>query len=99
MDPGEIGSPTTLSPGRTAGGIPLKLRLSRAEMVALVRISRARRTTVPALVEDLILYALSRTTVPPPAESSPSRRHTTYDEATEGYRPDTGVREADASAS
>jgi hypothetical protein len=89
VDPEEdTETPATLQPGRTAGGVPLRLHLSRAEMVALVRISRARGTTVTALVEDLILYALSRATVPPPAESSPSRRHTTYDEATRGYRSD-----------
>lgn len=94
MNPEDTETPSTLQPGRTAGGIPLKLHLSRAEMVALVRISKGRGTTVAALVEDLTLYALSRATVPPAADSTPHRRHTTYEEATRGYRSDTVVPEA-----
>lgn len=91
MNPEDPETPSTLQPGRTAGGIPLKLHFSRAEMIALVRISKVRGLSVSALVEDLVLYALSRATVPPAAESTPHRRHTTYDEATKGYRSDAGL--------
>lgn len=92
-------TPSTLQPGRTAGGMPLKLHFSRAEMIALVRISKVRGIDVSALVEDLVLYALSRATVPPAAESAPHRRHTTYDEATSGYRSDAVLPETEPRAS
>ena len=94
MNPEDPETPSTLQPGRRAGGIPLKLHLSRAEMIALVRISKVRGTSVSALVEDLILYALSRATVPPAAESASHRHHTTYDEATRGYRSDAALPKA-----
>jgi hypothetical protein len=53
-----------------------------------VRIARARETTAAALVEQLVLHALSRTEVPPPAEAQPARKHTTYEQAVAGFRAD-----------
>lgn len=75
-------------PGRAPAGIPLTIRLGEREFAALVRISRHRETTAAALVEQLVLHALSRTEVPPPAESHPARKHTTYEQATAGFRAD-----------
>src|SRR5690349_8230727 len=79
-------------PGRAPAGIPLTIRLGEREFAALVRIARHRETTAAELVEQLVLHALSRADVPPPAESHPARKHTTYEEATAGFRADHGVR-------
>jgi len=81
-------------PGRAPAGMPLTIRLGEREYAALVRIARARETTAAVLVEQLVLHALARTDVPPPADSHPARRHTTYEEATAGFRPDAPVRTA-----
>ncbi|ERK70643.1 MULTISPECIES: hypothetical protein [Leifsonia] len=75
-------------PGRAPAGIPLTFRLGEREYAALVRIARHRDTTAAGLVEQLVLHALSKTDVPPPAESHPARKHTTYEEATAGFRQD-----------
>ena len=75
-------------PGRAPAGMPLTIRLGEREYAALVRIARSRETTAAALVEQLVLHALSKADVPPPAESHPARRHTTYEEATAGFRRD-----------
>jgi hypothetical protein len=80
--------PTALGPGSTPGGIPLKLHLAEPEYAALVRIALHRNTTASQLVETLVLRALERAQVPAPAESSPKRPHTTYDDATRGYTRD-----------
>ena len=79
-------------PGRAPAGMPLTIRLGEREYAALVRIARSRETTAASLVEQLVLHALSKAEVPPPAESHPSRRHTTYEEATAGFRPDEPAR-------
>ena len=79
---------TTLGPGHAAGGIPLRLHLGEAQYAALVRIARHRKTTAARLVEELVLAALEHTEVPPPVISYPKRPHTTYEEATSGFRPD-----------
>ena len=81
-------------PGRAPAGMPLTIRLGEREYAALVRIARSRETTAAALVEQLVLHALSKTDVPPPAESHPARRHTTYEEATAGFRRDEPARTA-----
>jgi hypothetical protein len=83
--------PTALGPGTTPGGIPLKLHLPESEYAALVRIALHRRTTASALVELLVLRALEHADVPPAAESTPKRPHTTYDDATRGYTRDGGT--------
>ena len=75
-------------PGRAPAGMPLTIRLGEREYAALVRIARSRETTAAALVEQLVLHALSKADVPPPADSHPARRHTTYEEATAGFRRD-----------
>ncbi|MFP3467012.1 hypothetical protein [Leifsonia sp. SIMBA_070] len=75
-------------PGRAPAGMPLTIRLGEREYAALVRIARSRETTAATLVEQLVLHALAKTDVPPPADSHPARRHTTYEEATAGFRPD-----------
>ena len=80
-------------PGRAPAGMPLTIRLREREFAALVRIARSRETTAATLVERLVLHALSKTDVPPPADSHPARRHTTYDEATAGFRRDEPARE------
>ncbi|CAM5519828.1 hypothetical protein [Leifsonia shinshuensis] len=80
--------PTVLGPGAVPGGIPLKLHLNEPEYAALVRIALHRHTTASHLVETLVLRALEHTEVPPPADSSPKRSHTTYDEATRGFTRD-----------
>ena len=79
---------TTLGPGHALGGIPLRVQLTEPEYAALVRIARHRNTTAAHLVEQLVLGALEHTDVPPPALSYPKRPHTTYEQATSGYRPD-----------
>lgn len=79
-------------PGRAPAGIPLTIRLGEREFAALVRIARHRETTAAELVEQLVLHALGRADVPPPAESHPARKHTTYEEATAGFRADHGVK-------
>lgn len=90
----EVAEPASAhGPGRAPAGIPLTIRLGEREFAALVRIARHRETTAAALVEQLVLHALSRTSVPPPAESHPARKHTTYEQATAGFRPD-GVAQA-----
>lgn len=76
-------------PGRAPYGVPLTVRLGEREYAALVRIARHRDTTAAALVEQLVLHALGKTDVPPAAESHPARKHTTYEEATAGFRADT----------
>jgi hypothetical protein len=73
-------------PGRAPAGIPLTIRMGEREFAALVRIARHRDTTASALVEQLVLHALTKADVPPPAESHPARKHTTYEEATAGFR-------------
>ncbi|WP_158863082.1 hypothetical protein [Leifsonia sp. AG29] len=88
MSQDDVVGASTLAPGHTPGGIPLKIHLGEREYVALVRIAQHRRTTAARLVEQLVLHALQRTDVPPPAESGPKRPHTSYEEATRGYRPD-----------
>lgn len=88
MSDAEITAATTLGPGHVPGGIPLKVHLGEPEYAALVRIAQHRNTTAAQLVEQLVLHALSRTPVPPPADSQPKRKHTTYEEATRGYRAD-----------
>ena len=75
-------------PGRAPAGMPLTIRLGEREYAALVRIARSRETTAAALIEQLVLHALSKTEVPPPADSHPARRHTTYEEATAGFSRD-----------
>ena len=75
-------------PGRAPSGIPLTIRLGEREYASLVRIARHRDTSAAALVEQLVLHALTRADVPPPAESHPARKHTTYEEATAGFRRD-----------
>jgi hypothetical protein len=80
--------PTALGPGTTPGGIPLKLHLAEPEYAALVRIALHRHTTASALVEELVIRALQHAEVPPAADSTPKRPHTTYDEATRGYTSD-----------
>ncbi|MFF2052612.1 hypothetical protein ACFVU2_13505 [Leifsonia sp. NPDC058194] len=84
----DVTAPTTLGPGHVPGGIPLKIHLGEIEYAALVRIAQNRHATAAQLVEQLVLHALSTTPVPPPAESQPKRKHTTYEEATRGYRAD-----------
>ncbi|GIT81182.1 hypothetical protein LLS1_28510 [Leifsonia sp. LS1] len=88
MSDADITAATTLGPGHSPGGIPLKVHLGEAEYAALVRIAQHRHATAAQLVEQLVLHALTRTAVPPPADSQPKRKHTTYEEATSGYRPD-----------
>ncbi|AGW42600.1 hypothetical protein O159_27020 [Leifsonia xyli subsp. cynodontis DSM 46306] len=86
----EIAEPASAyGPGRAPAGIPLTLRLGEREFASLVRIARARETTAAALVEQLVLHALSRTDVPPAVDSRPARRHTTYDQAVAAFRSDT----------
>lgn len=80
--------PTALGPGTTPGGIPLKLHLAEPEYAALVRIALHRHTTASALVESLVLRALEHAEVPQPAESTPKRPHTTYDDATRDFTAD-----------
>ncbi|WP_374009043.1 hypothetical protein [Leifsonia sp. LS-T14] len=85
----EIAEPASVhGPGRAPAGMPLTIRLGEREYAALVRIARSRETTAAALVEQLVLHALSKTEVPPPADSHPARRHTTYEEATAGFSRD-----------
>jgi hypothetical protein len=94
---GEAAQPASAhGPGRAPSGIPLTVRLGEREYAALVRIARHRDTTAAALVEQLVLHALSKADVPPPAESHPARKHTTYEEATAGFRPDPPLRMAPA---
>ncbi|WP_431220850.1 hypothetical protein [Leifsonia xyli] len=88
MSEADITAATVLGPGRTPGGMPLKIRLPEGEYAALLRIAQARHTSAPELVEALVLRALEHAEVPPPAESSTRRPHTTYEAATHGYRPD-----------
>lgn len=91
----ELTEPASVhGPGRAPAGMPLTIRLGEREYAALVRIARARETTAAALIEQLVLHALAKTEVPPPADSHPARRHTTYEEATAGFRRDTAVRTA-----
>jgi hypothetical protein len=91
----EVTEPASVhGPGRAPAGMPLTIRLGEREYAALVRIARSRDTTAAALVEQLVLHALSKTDVPPPADSHPARRHTTYEEATAGFRRDEPVRSA-----
>lgn len=78
-------------PGRAPAGIPLTVRFGEQEYAALVRIARHRDTSAATLVEQLVLHALSKTAVPPAADSSPARNHTTYEEATSGFRRDAPV--------
>jgi hypothetical protein len=85
----ELREPASVQgPGRAPAGMPLTIRLGEREYAALVRIARSRETTAAALVEQLVLHALSKADVPPPADSHPARRHTTYEEATAGFRRD-----------
>jgi hypothetical protein len=80
----DVAEPASVhGPGRAPAGIPLTIRLGEREFAALVRIARHRETTAAELVEQLVL--------PPPAESHPARKHTTYEEATAGFRADHGV--------
>ena len=79
---------TTLGPGHAPGGIPLRIHLGEPEYAALVRIARRRNTTAARLVEQLVLNALEHADVPPPAISYPKRPHTSYEQATSGYKPD-----------
>lgn len=88
MSEADITGPTMLGPGHVPGGIPLKIHLSESEYAALIRIAQHRNATAAHLVEQLVLNALSHTPVPPPADSQPKRKHTTYEEATSGYRSD-----------
>ncbi|WP_348788232.1 hypothetical protein [Leifsonia sp. NPDC080035] len=88
MSESEITGATTLGPGHVPGGIPLKIRLSEADLSALARIAKRKDTTAAALVEQLVLGALAHAEVPAAAESTPKRRHTTYEQATSGYRAD-----------
>lgn len=88
MGQGENIGATTLGPGHAAGGMPLRLHLGEAEYAALVRIARRRNSTAAHLVEELVLAALEHAEVPPPALSYPKRPHTTYEEATSGFRAD-----------
>lgn len=88
MSESEITGASTLGPGHVPGGIPLKIRISEAEYTALVCIAKRKDMTAAALVEQLVLNALARTEVPAAAESTPKRRHTTYEQATSGYRAD-----------
>jgi len=91
----ELTEPASVhGPGRAPAGMPLTIRLGEREYAALVRIARARETTAAALIEQLVLHALAKTEVPPPADSHPARRHTTYEEATAGFRRDAAVRTA-----
>ena len=87
MSESEISGASTLGPGHIPGGIPLKIRISEAEYTALVCIAKHKDTTPATLVEQLVLNALAHTEVPA-AESTPKRRHTTYEQATSGYRAD-----------
>ncbi|WP_426623415.1 hypothetical protein ACPPVW_12350 [Leifsonia sp. McL0607] len=80
--------PTALGPGTTPGGIPLRLHLAEPEYAALVRNTLGRHTTASALVELLVLRALEHADVPQPADTTPKRRHTTYDDATSGFTRD-----------
>ncbi|MGO4534710.1 hypothetical protein [Leifsonia sp. 2MCAF36] len=85
----EIAEPASVhGPGRAPAGMPLTIRLGEREYAALVRIARSRETTAAALIEQLVLHALSKTDVPPPADSHPARRHTSYEEATAGFSRD-----------
>lgn len=88
MTEADITGPTTLGPGHAPGGIPLRIHLGEPQYAALLRIAQNRNATAAQLVEQLVLHALSHTPVPPPADSQPKRRHTTYEEATRGYRAD-----------
>ncbi|MGO4595634.1 hypothetical protein AB4Z18_17615 [Leifsonia sp. 2TAF2] len=89
----ELTEPASVhGPGRAPAGMPLTIRLGEREFAALVRIARSRDTTAATLVEQLVLHALSKAEVPPPADSHPARRHTTYEEATAGFRQDEPVR-------
>ncbi len=90
---GEASRPASAhGPGRAPSGIPLTVRLGEQEYAALVRIARHRDTSAATLVEQLVLHALSKTEVTPAAESHPARKHTTYEEATAGFRPDAPLR-------
>lgn len=84
----EFTGASTLGPGSAPGGIPLKVVLDPAEYRALEWIAARRRTTPSALVEQLVLNALAHAEVPAPAESRPSRSHTTYEKATRGFARD-----------
>lgn len=88
MSEADITAPTTLGPGRVPGGMPLKIHLDEPAYAALVRIAQDRRTTAARMVEDLVLHALSRAAAPPPAAGPITRPHTTYDDATQGFRRD-----------
>ncbi|MFP3464911.1 hypothetical protein [Leifsonia sp. SIMBA_070] len=88
MSEADITAATTLGPGHSRGGIPLKIHLGEQEYSALVHVARRRHTTASELVEELVLHALEHADVPPAAESSVKRPHTTYEAATHGYRPD-----------
>ncbi|WP_285117404.1 hypothetical protein [Leifsonia sp. fls2-241-R2A-40a] len=88
MSEADVTAPTTLGPGRIPGGMPLTIHLGEPEYAALVRIAQHRRTTASHLVEQLVLRALEHAEVPPPAESTAKRPHTTYEAATQGYSPD-----------
>jgi hypothetical protein len=88
----ELTEPASVhGPGRAPAGMPLTVRLGEREYAALVRIARARETTAAALVEQLVLHALGKADVPPPADSHPARRHTTYEQATAGFSRDDAV--------
>ena len=80
--------PTTLEPGSSPGGMPLKLHIDEARYRALERIAASKHTTPAALVEALVRNALEHATVPPPATPAPRRSHTTYEEATRGFTRD-----------
>lgn len=85
----EVTEPASVGgPGRAPAGMPITIRLGEREYAALVRIARSRDTTAATLVEQLVLHALGKASVPPPADSHPARRHTTYEEATAGFRRD-----------
>ena len=88
MGNADITGASTLGPGTAPGGIPLRIHLGEPEYAALVRIAATRRTTASHLVEQLVLNALKHAEVPPPAQSYPKRPHTTYEEATRGYKAD-----------
>ncbi|MDR6611074.1 MULTISPECIES: hypothetical protein [Microbacteriaceae] len=88
MSEADITAPTTLGPGCVPGGMPLKIHLGEPEYAALVRIAQHRHTTAAKMVEELVLHALARADVPPPVQGPIKRPHTTYDDATQGFRRD-----------
>ena len=80
--------PTVLGPGRSRGGLPLKIRVDVAQYRALERIAAERNTTPAGLVEALVLNALSHVAVPAAAPSIPKRPHTTDETATRDFTRD-----------